>query len=139
MSRPSTAGSYRSKTLPGGRSPGVKGMMFRLEQKVGVHEGLLNELCKTKEAAADNSSEIFEQMNRRFETTMNEMRTEMTDKLKAAYVEIERLRKQLSIVKGEQTIHTSQLKDQSRGVQMLEKSVQDLSRELNGDGEADYE
>jgi hypothetical protein len=133
MSRPSTAGSYNSPPLPGRRSPGVKGTLFRLEQKVGEHEGILQSLTKTKEAAADNTTEIFDQMQKRFDNIMEEMRTEMTDKLKAAYVEIERLRKQLSIVKGEQTIHKSQLRDQAKGVQLLNRAVGEITRELNGD------
>ena len=82
---------------------------------------------------ADNTQQVFDQMQQRFDKIMDEMRSEMTDKLKSAYVEIERLRKQLSIVKGEQTIHKSQLKDQSKGVQILEQSVADLQRDLNGD------
>jgi len=130
MSRPSTAGST---ALPGRRSPGVKGALFRLEQKVGEHEGILQVLTKQEDAAADDTKDIFAQMKNEFQSMMDEMRTEMTDKLKAAYVEIERLRKQLSIVKGEQTIHNSQLKDQSKVIQVLELSVSNLQRELNGD------
>jgi len=93
----------------------------------------LKELTQTKEQGADNTQQVFDQMQQRFDKIMDEMRSEMTDKLKSAYVEIERLRKQLSIVKGEQTIHKSQLKDQSKGVQILEQSVADLQRDLNGD------
>ena len=133
MSRPSTAGSASSSRFPGQRSPGVKGMLQNIQKTVNEHDGILQELTKTKEQGEDSTQVIFDQMQQRFDKIMDEMRTEMTDKLKTAYVEIERLRKQLSIVKGEQTIHQSQLKDQSRGVQILEKSVADLQRELNGD------
>jgi chromosome segregation ATPase len=130
MSRPSTAGSLRST---GRRSPGVKGTLQQLTNKVADHERTLRELTKVKEEGEDNTQEVFNQMQERVDKIMDEMRTEMTDKLKTAYVEIERLRKQLAIVKGEQTIHTSQLRDQSKGVQILERSVADLQRELNGD------
>ena len=59
MSRPSTAGST---ALPGRRSPGVKGALFRLEQKVGEHEGILQVLTKQEDAAADDTKDIFAQM-----------------------------------------------------------------------------
>ena len=131
--RPSTAGSYRSSASPGRRSPGVKGTIQQLSLKVKEHDRTLKELTQTKEQGADNTQQVFDQMQQRFDKIMDEMRSEMTDKLKTAYVEIERLRKQLSIVKGEQTIHKSQLKDQSKGVQILEQSVADLQRDLNGD------
>jgi hypothetical protein len=139
MSRPSTSTGYASPPLPGRRSPGVKGTLARLQQQVGDHDVLLQRLSRKEEQEEEEGNDMFEQMQRRFEGIMDEMRTEMTDKLKAAYLEIERLQKKLAIVKGEQEIQKSQLRDQSRGVQGLQQAVSELQRDLNGDGGDDYD
>ena len=139
-SRPSTAGSrYSSPPLPGRRSPGVKGTLLQLSQTVAEHDVLLKGLSKKEELAQDNGNEMFVRMEKKFEGIMDEMRQEMTDKLKAAYLEIERLNKKISIMKGEQEIQRSQLKDQSRTLVNLEGAVSDLSRDLNGDSLGEYD
>ena len=139
-SRPSTAGSrYSSPPLPGRRSPGVKGTLLQLSQTVAEHDTLLKGLSKKEEQAQDNGNEMFVRMEKKFEGIMEDMRKEMTDKLKAAYLEIERLNKKISIMKGEQEIQRSQLKDQSRTLMNLEGAVSDLSRDLNGDSLGEYD
>ena len=139
-SRPSTAGSrYSSPPLPGRRSPGVKGTLMQVSQTVAEHDAILKELTKKEELAEDNGNEMFARMERKFEGIMDAMREEMTSKLQAAYSEIERLNKKISIMKGEQEIQRGQLKDQSRSIASVEAAVSDLSRDINGDSLGEYE
>ena len=139
-SRPSTAGSrYSSPPLPGRRSPGVKGTLMQLSQTVAEHDALLSGLTKKEELAEDNGNEMFDRMERKFEGNMDAMREDMASKLQAAYLEIERLNKKVSIMKGEQEIQKSQLKDQSRTLANVEDAVSDLTRDLNGDGLGEYD
>ena len=138
-SRPSTAGSRYSAQSPGRRSPGVKGTLMQLTTMVAEHDALLSTLTKKEELAADNGNEMFERMERKFEGIMESMRAEMTEKLQAAYSEIERLNKKVSIMKSEQEIQKSQLKDQSRSLTNVEEAVADLTRDINGDGLGEYD
>ena len=109
-----------------------------LERKVGEHTVLLQALSKEKVEQEDSSSEIFEEMKQSFQTMMQDMQDEMTVKLKSAYSEIERLRKQVTILKGEQNIHSEMLRDQKKQMTLLEGEVATLKRDINGD-EDDYD
>ncbi len=112
---------------------------MQLSQTVAEHDALLSGLTKKEELAADNGNEMFDKMERKFQGIMDGMREEMTSKLEAAYLEIERLNKKISIMKGEQEIQKSQLKDQSRSLANVEDAVSDLSRDINGDGIDEYD
>ena len=132
-SRPRTTGRG-----PARRREGVKNQISEISRRLREHDIALEDIKQKEQSEESSNSEILDNLQLGFENMIKELRAEFEGKLAASNAEIDKLKKQLVIMRGEAKIQGQQVKVTSKHLGDLAETVDEIVRDINGDVDDTY-
>ena len=127
----------RSTGSVGVKGPGVKRAVDKLEQTVCSHAEELARHEKEIMQNGEDAVELVRGLESRMKAAVQDLRSELLQKLSVITNEITQMQKQINVQKGEQNILAQQNKDSNRRIMEVAEQVQELSLELLGEPAGD--
>ena len=132
-SRPRTTGR-----APGGRREGVKNQISFITQRLTEHDMALEEIRLKEQSEESSNTEMLDNLQSMFENMIKDLREDFEKKQAASNAEIEKLKKQIVIMRGESKIQGQQVKVTSKHLGDLAETVDEIVRDINGDVDETY-
>ena len=132
-SRPRTTGR-----APGGRREGVKNQIAFITQRLTEHDMALEEIKLKEQSEESSNTEMLDNLQSMFENMIKDLREDFEKKQAASNAEIEKLKKQIVIMRGESKIQGQQVKVTSKHLGDLAETVDEIVRDINGDVDETY-
>ena len=129
--RPRTTGKFP-------RREGVKNQIADITKRLREHDLTLEEIKLKEQSEESSNTEMLDNLQLMFENMIKDMRSEFDTKLGAAHNEIEKLKKQIVIMRGEAKIQGQQVKVTSKHLGDLADTVDEIVRDINGDVDDTY-
>ena len=130
--RPRTTGKFP-------RREGVKNQIADITKRLREHDLTLEEIKLKEQSEESSNTEMLDNLQLMFENMIKDMRSEFDTKLVAANNEIDKLKKQIVIMRGEAKIQGQQVKVTSKHLGDLADTVDEIVRDINGDVDDTYE
>ena len=132
-SRPRTTGRGPTR-----RREGVKNQISEISKRLREHDIALEDINRKEQSEESSNSELLDNLQLGFENMIKELRAEFEGKLAASNAEIDKLKKQLVIMRGEAKIQGQQVKVTSKHLGDLAETVDEIVRDINGDVDDTY-
>ena len=129
--RPRTTGKFP-------RREGVKNQIADITKRLREHDLALEEIKLKEQSEESSNTEMLDNLQLMFENMIKDMRSEFDTKLVAANNEIDKLKKQIVIMRGEAKIQGQQVKVTSKHLGDLADTVDEIVRDINGDVDDTY-
>jgi|TARA_B110000008_G_C16581736_1_gene408633 DNA-binding transcriptional MerR regulator len=129
--RPRTTGKFP-------RREGVKNQIADITKRLREHDLTLEEIKLKEQSEESSNTEMLDNLQLMFENMIKDMRSEFDTKLGAANNEIDKLKKQIVIMRGEAKIQGQQVKVTSKHLGDLADTVDEIVRDINGDVDDTY-
>ena len=129
--RPRTTGKFP-------RREGVKNQIADITKRLREHDLTLEEIKLKEQSEESSNTEMLDNLQLMFENMIKDMRSEFDTKLGAAHNEIDKLKKQIVIMRGEAKIRGQQVKVTSKHLGDLADTVDEIVRDINGDVDDTY-
>ena len=129
--RPRTTGKFP-------RREGVKNQIADITKRLREHDLALEEIKLKEQSEESSNTEMLDNLQLMFENMIKDMRSEFDTKLGAAHNEIDKLKKQIVIMRGEAKIQGQQVKVTSKHLGDLADTVDEIVRDINGDVDDTY-
>ena len=129
--RPRTTGKFP-------RREGVKNQIADITKRLREHDLTLEEIKLKEQSEESSNTEMLDNLQLMFENMIKDMRSEFDTKLLAANNEIDKLKKQIVIMRGEAKIQGQQVKVTSKHLGDLADTVDEIVRDINGDVDDTY-
>lgn len=129
--RPRTTGKFP-------RREGVKNQIADITKRLREHDLTLEEIKLKEQSEESSNTEMLDNLQLMFENMIKDMRSEFDTKLVAANNEIDKLKKQIVIMRGEAKIQGQQVKVTSKHLGDLADTVDEIVRDINGDVDDTY-
>ena len=129
--RPRTTGKFP-------RREGVKNQIADITKRLREHDLTLEEIKLKEQSEESSNTEMLDNLQLMFENMIKDMRSEFDTKLGAAHNEIDKLKKQIVIMRGEAKIQGQQVKVTSKHLGDLADTVDQIVRDINGDVDDTY-
>ena len=129
--RPRTTGQFP-------RREGVKNQIADITKRLREHDLTLEEIKLKEQSEESSNTEMLDNLQLMFENMIKDMRSEFDTKLGAAHNEIDKLKKQIVIMRGEAKIQGQQVKVTSKHLGDLADTVDEIVRDINGDVDDTY-
>ncbi len=129
--RPRTTGKFP-------RREGVKNQIADITKRLREHDLTLEEIKLKEQSEESSNTEMLDNLQLMFENMIKDMRSEFDTKLGAAHNEIDKLKKQIVIMRGEAKIQGQQVKVTSKHLGDLADTVDEIVRDINGDVDDTY-
>ena len=129
--RPRTTGKFP-------RREGVKNQIADITKRLREHDLTLDEIKLKEQSEESSNTEMLDNLQLMFENMIKDMRSEFDTKLGAAHNEIDKLKKQIVIMRGEAKIQGQQVKVTSKHLGDLADTVDEIVRDINGDVDDTY-
>ena len=129
--RPRTTGKFP-------RHEGVKNQIADITKRLREHDMTLEEIKLKEQSEESSNTEMLDNLQLMFENMIKDMRSEFDTKLGAAHNEIDKLKKQIVIMRVEAKIQGQQVKVTSKHLGDLADTVDEIVRDINGDVDDTY-
>ena len=129
--RPRTTGKFP-------RREGVKNQIADITKRLREHDLTLEEIKLKEQSEESSNTEMLDNLQLMFENMIKDMRSEFDTKSGAAHNEIDKLKKQIVIMRGEAKIQGQQVKVTSKHLGDLADTVDEIVRDINGDVDDTY-
>ena len=120
------------------RREGVKNQIADITKRLREHDLTLEEIKLKEQSEESSNTEMLDNLQLMFENMIKDMRSEFDTKLVAANNEIDKLKKQIVIMRGEAKIQGQQVKVTSKHLGDLADTVDEIVRDINGDVDDTY-
>ena len=120
------------------RREGVKSQIAEISKRLREHDITLEDIKRKEQSEESSNTEMLDNLQIGFENLINDMRAEFDKKLAASNAEIDKLKKQIIIIRGEAKIQGQQVKVTSKHLGDLADTVDEIVRDINGDVDDTY-
>ena len=120
------------------RREGVKSQIAEISKRLREHDIALEDIKRKEQSEESSNTEMLDNLQIGFENLINDMRAEFDKKLAASNAEIDKLKKQIIIMRGEAKIQGQQVKVTSKHLGDLAETVDEIVRDINGDVDDTY-
>ncbi len=120
------------------RREGVKSQIAEISKRLRDHDIALEDIKRKEQSEESSNTEMLDNLQIGFENLINDMRAEFDKKLAASNAEIDKLKKQIVIMRGEAKIQGQQVKVTSKHLGDLAETVDEIVRDINGDVDDTY-
>jgi protoporphyrinogen oxidase len=120
------------------RREGVKSQIAEISKRLREHDITLEDIKRKEQSEESSNTEMLDNLQIGFENLINDMRAEFDKKLAASNAEIDKLKKQIIIMRGEAKIQGQQVKVTSKHLGDLADTVDEIVRDINGDVDDTY-